>query len=255
MKKMLSTVALLAITGNVLMAGGDIAPVEPVVPEVVVVDSWNYSAALYVFASGLEAEMANGAKIDMSFSDIMDNLDMTFMGNFSAQKGKWTFGSDFIYLKMGDKPNTPLPPPLGIGTTLTNVQIKSWIVTPTVAYRIMESEKLDLDVLAGARYLKMEPTIGTDVLGDHTDSGSVTDGIVGLRGKYDLDGKWYMPFQFDIGTGDTDTVWQAFAGVGYEYESFDLIAGYRHLEWDFDSGEVMKDLSMSGPIIGAKFKF
>ena len=252
--KMLSTVALLVITGNVLMAGGDIAPVEPVVPEVVVADSWNYSAAIYVFASGIEGEMANGAEIDMSFSDIMDNLDMTFMGNFQAQKGKWTFGSDFIYLKIGDKPNTLLPPPLGIGTTLTNVQMKSWIVTPTVAYRVMESENLDLDVLAGARYLKMEPTIGIDNI-NHTDSGSVTDGIVGVRGQYDLDGKWYIPFQMDVGGGDSDVIWQAFAGVGYEYENFDLIAGYRHMDWDFDSGEAMKDLSISGPIIGAKFKF
>ena len=254
MNKMLSTVALLAIAGNVLMAGGDIAPVEPVVPEVVVSDSWNYSAAIYVWGAGIEGEAANGADFDMSFSDILDDLDMTFEGNFQAQKGKWTFGSDFLYLKIGDKPDTPLPPELGIGTTLTNVQMKTGIVTPTVAYRVMESEKLDLDVLAGARYLKMEPTIGINNV-NHTDSGSVTDGIVGVRGQYDLNGKWYMPFQFDIGGGDSDVVWQAFAGVGYEYESFDLIVGYRHMDWDFDTGETLKDISMCGPIIGAKFKF
>lgn len=34
MNKMISTVALLAIASNIVMAGGDIAPVEPVVPEV-----------------------------------------------------------------------------------------------------------------------------------------------------------------------------------------------------------------------------
>lgn len=250
MNKMLSTVALLAIAGNVLMAGGDIAPVEPVVPEVVVSDSWNYSAAIYLWAAGVEGEAADGTDFDMSFSDILDDLDMTFMGNFFAQKGKWTFGSDVMYIKISDKPNTDL----GGDNTLTKVQLKNWVITPTVAYRVMESEKLDLDVLAGARYLDMEATIGLDGV-NHTDSGGVTDGIVGVRGKYDLNGKWYMPFQFDVGGGDSDVVWQAFAGVGYEYENFDLIVAYRYLEWDFDTGEALNDMSMSGPVFGAKFKF
>lgn len=255
MNKILSSVAILAIAGNVVMAGGDIVPVEQVVPEVVVNDSWKYGAGIYVWGSGIEGEAANGAPIDVSFSDLIDNLDMTFMGNFFAQKNKWTFGADVIYMKVGNKPNTTLGSTSG-GTplVLTNVQLKSWTITPTVAYRVMESENLDLDVVVGARYFKMEPTIGINGL-DTIDSGSVTDGIVGLRGQYDINEKWYMPFQFDVGGGDSDSTWQAFAAVGYRYDNFDLIAGYRHIEWKLDSGAPLKDLSMSGPIIGAMFKF
>lgn len=252
MNKIVSSVAILAIAGNVVMAGGDIAPVEPVVPEVVVTDSWKYGAGIYVWGASIEGEAANGAPIDMSFSDILDNLDMTFMGTFFAQKNKWTFGLDAIYLKIGDKPNTWQP---GDGPTLTNIQLKSWIFTPTVAYRFMESEKLDLNIVAGARYFKMEPYIEISPLPGISDSGSVTDGIVGLRGEYDINEKWYMPFQFDVGGGDSDSTWHAFAAVGYRYENFDLIAGYRHMEWEFDTGTPLKDISMSGPIIGALFKF
>jgi len=259
MNKMLSTVALLAIASNVLMAGGDIAPVEPVVPEVVVEESWKFGAGLYVWGAGIEGETANGAPIDMSFSDILDDLDMTFMGTFLAQKDNWTLGLDAIYLKIGDKPNTLLPGPGS--ATLTNIQLKSWIYTPFVAYRVIESEKLDLSILAGARYLKMEPYVEiTPALPPLTpisqsSSGSVTDGIIGIRGKYDINKKWYMPFQFDVGGGDSDSTWQAFAAVGYRYENFDLIAGYRHMEWEFESDAPLKDLSMSGPIVGAMFKF
>jgi len=195
MNKLLSSVAILAIAGNVVMAGGDIAPVEPVVPEVVVADSWKYGAGIYVWGASIEGEAANGAPIDMPFKDIVDNLDMTFMGTFFARKDKWTLGADVMYLKIGDKPNTPLPGPGS--ATLTNIQLKVWVVTPTVAYRVMESEKLDLHIVAGARYFKMEPTIGING-SDMSDSGSVTDGIVGLRGQYDLNGKWYMPFQIEV---------------------------------------------------------
>jgi len=251
MNRILSSVAILAIAGNVVMAGGDIAPVEPVVPEVVVEESWKFGAGLYVWGASIEGEAANGAPIEMDFNDIVDNLDMTFMGTFFARKAKWTFGADLMYLKIGNKPNTPLPN----GQTLTNVQLKNWIITPTVAYRVMESEKLDLDVLVGARYFKMEPYMEISSVPLPINSGSVTDGIIGLRGEYDINEKWYMPFQFDVGGGDSDVTWQAFAAVGYRYENFDLIAGYRHMEWELDAGAPLKDLSMSGPIIGAMFKF
>jgi len=99
MNKLLSSVAILAIAGNVVMAGGDIAPVEPVVPEVVVADSWKYGAGIYVWGASIEGEAANGAPIDMPFKDIVDNLDMTFMGTFFARKDKWTLGADVMYLK------------------------------------------------------------------------------------------------------------------------------------------------------------
>jgi len=250
-----SLAAVLAIS-TLSVAGGDIVPIEQVAPEVVVSDSVQYYSTVYVWGAGMKGETANGADIDVRFSDILDNLDFTFMGNFGVQKGKWTFGTDVIYLKIGNKPNTYLPP---LDVTLTNVQMKSWVITPTVAYRVMESEKLKLDVLAGARYLYMKSKITFDNIAELSDSGSVLDGIVGVRGQYDLNEKWNMPFQLDVGTGDTDMTWQAFAGIGYEYENFDLIAGYRYMEWDFDDGgtggKVYNDLSISGPIIGAKFRF
>ena len=57
MNKMISSVSVLAMAGNVLMAGGDIAPVEPVIPEVVELvenDKWNYYASVYLFAAAME---------------------------------------------------------------------------------------------------------------------------------------------------------------------------------------------------------
>jgi len=256
MNKIVSSVALLAIASNVLMAGGDIVPVEPVVAEEVVGDEWNYFGTIYLLAAGIEGTTVNGDDFELSFSDIIDNFDFGLMGVLGAQKGKWGFLSDIVYLNISKDVNIPTHNP---AANITSVEMKSWIVAPMVTYRVMESEQLSLDLLAGVRYLYMKTPIEVNYTSLGIDSDSMWDGIVGVRGKYELNEKWFMPFHVDVGTGDSDVTWQAFAGVGYKYESFDLVAGYRYLDWDFEDSDpaagALTDLTISGPMIGARFNF
>ena len=83
------------------------------------------------------------------------------------------------------------------------------------------------------------------------------DGIVGVSGKVNLKYNLYLPFHFDVGTGDTNLTWQAYGGVGYKFKTFDLIAGYRYLTWDFDDegGGMFNELTVSGPLFGVTFQF
>ncbi len=255
MKKMLSTVALLAIASNLLMAGGDIAPVEPILPEVVVNDEWNYFGGINVWGADLEATTTDGSKLDVSFSDVVDNLDFGLMGTVGAQKGKWGFLADAMYVNISKDVNIPIEDDADI----TNIEMKSWVVTPMITYRVMESEQLSFDILGGARYLYLKSPIEVNNESIGVDSDSIWDGIVGVMGKYNLNEKWFMQFYVDVGTGDSDVTWHAFAGVGYKYESFDLVAGYRYLDWDFEDSDpaagVITDQTMSGPMIGAMFYF
>ena len=78
-------------------------------------------------------------------------------------------------MKLGTKP----------GPILTNIQLKSWIVTPTVAYRVVESGSWDLDLLAGARYLYIAPYLSVVNNPVVDTSGSGWDGIVGLKANYE----------------------------------------------------------------------
>ena len=82
------------------------------------------------------------------------------------------------------------------------------------------------------------------------------DGIVGVRGHVPIGDKWYIPFYFDIGTGDTQLTWQILGGVGYRFKHFDLVGGYRYMDWNFNNNDdVFGDLNLSGPFVGAKFVF
>ncbi len=60
----------------------------------------------------------------------------------------------------------------------------------------------------------------------------------------------------DVGTGDSDLTWAAQGILVYRFKKFDAYGGYRYMDWNDLSGSLrFKDLDLSGPIFGARFKF
>ena len=56
--------------------------------------------------------------------------------------------------------------------------------------------------------------------------------------------------------GDSDTSWDVYAGAGYEYsDSISLTLGYRHQEIEYENGDFLYDIRMSGPVTGLSFRF
>lgn len=214
-------------------------------------ENWVFSAGAYIWAGSIEGETLTGEDIDIGFSDLVGEMNFSFMGNFTANKGKWGILTDVIYMNVKDDDNVTLNRLL----TLREVELTAWAVTPLVTYRILQWEQLDLDVLAGGRYLYLKSEVEIDPVGKSSDSGHLWDGITGIRGKVLLNPKWYLPFHFDIGTGDSKLTWQVLAGVGYKFNSVDLMAAYRHLEWKVDDNRALNDISISGPLAGVRFFF
>ena len=44
-------------------------------------------------------------------------------------------------------------------------------------------------------------------------------------------------------------------GVSYRWDWMELLAVYRHIEYDQDANEMVQDLRFSGPAIAASFRF
>ena len=218
-------------------------------------DTWEFSVGAYMWGANIGGESDAGGDIDIDFNDLLDNMNFTFMGTFGANKGKWGFLTDVIYLDVEDDDDVALEP----GVSLNDVELKAWIITPMVTYRVVQSDLVELNILAGVRYLYLKAELDIEPLGQLSDSGDAWDGIVGIRGNITLNKHWYLPYHFDVGTGDTTLTWQAFGGIGYTFSSFDLVAGYRYMEWDFDDddkgGGTFNDLDINGPMVGVKFVF
>ena len=211
-------------------------------------EGWKFGAAIYMWGASIGGDSASGSDIDIDFDDLFKNLKMAFMGTVAARKGKWSFMLDAIYLDVADD-DTVAP---GVKA---DVELFGWIVTPTIGYNLFETEKVRLDVLGGARYLWLKSKLDLTGFPKVSDSGDVWDAIAGVKGQVNLTEKWYIPFYGDIGTGDSDLTWQAFAGIAYKFKKVDVVLAYRYLYWDFDNNDVFDDLNLSGPYVGAKFVF
>ncbi len=228
-------------------------------------DEWQWEGNLYLWTSEMDVSTQSGASLSIPFSDILDNLDMAFMGGLGASKGKWSFKADIIYLKLSTDVSAlkTLPGPRqGEVALAANVGMKSWIVTPTVGYNLIDTEKGSLAVLGGARYLWLNVPIDlTTTVGPITrfysesPSGTNWDAIVGVRGELNLAPKWFAPFYVDGGGGDSKSTWQGFAGIAYRFDKFDAVGGYRYLNYKFKGGAALNTLTVKGPLLGAAFRF
>ena len=234
-------------------------------------DKWKFDANIYLWGAGIGGTTATGGDIDLSFDDLFDNLDMAFMGGVGASRGKWSLFADAIYLDVSADDSytetVPVIGPIELDVDVdADVTMKSWITTLGGGYNVVDSEKATVNLIGGARYLwletKLKLDLSTVILGHkierkekETLSGHVWDGIVGVKGKINLNDKWYMPYYADVGTGQSDLTWQALVGVGYKFKYADVLLAYRYLDYEFKSDSDLDDLNISGPALGAKFYF
>ncbi|MEZ5304745.1 MAG: hypothetical protein R3F11_29475 [Verrucomicrobiales bacterium] len=117
-------------------------------------DGWKISLWSYGWLAGLEG--TTGIKgitseVDVPFSKILDNLDMTASMNIEAQRGRWGGWIDAMYLKVSAGGETPDP-------LLDNasLELKQVVAEAAIFYRVWDGEAGSLDVYGGARYMRMD---------------------------------------------------------------------------------------------------
>jgi hypothetical protein len=243
-------VVLMAATSTVALAAD---PAE----EDSALSEWQYDFEVYFWLPNIYVTTATQDHITLTLWDLISNLNWLTMVDFGARKDKWSFGADVIYLHIGDHVQETTGGPFGRPETLdVNVTLKGFISTLSGGYQIAGNDSYQLDVIAGARYLKLKLplTIDIDDKAEHVDPGGNTwDGIVGVSGVTTLNDKWYVDYYGDIGTGDSDLTWQTRVGFGYKLKKFTATAGLRYLRWNFPKKDELDNMRVIGPYVGAKW--
>jgi hypothetical protein len=225
-------------------------------------DKWKIDLNIYLWVASIGGTTVAGDEFDISLSDVVDSLDMAFMGSIGGHKGRWLALADIIYLDVGkEKSNTGsfLGQPIN---TSVGFDLNGTVVSLVGGYTAVQTENLNFDVIFGTRYLGLKTdltfAVGSNVAPFST-SGNIWDGIVGVRGSFDLSEAWFFSYGLDAGTGESDFTGHARAGFGYQLPKLDVVFGYRYLTWKFASsdpgGRIFDDLDFKGPYAGVKFVF
>jgi hypothetical protein len=225
-------------------------------------DQWNLSGGVYLWGTAIGGETGRGSEIDITFSDLIKNLDMAFMGNLEARRGKWFMAADLFYADISASGAHGLATPnIGDVGVAGSVSTALTIFTPTFGYNLIDSKTGTLDGFVGLQAANLDVTAKITSVGPAggrlvkaSDTYEQFDGIVGVKGKLNLEGNWSIPYYLDIGAGNSDITWQTFAGIDYKLDKANLYAGYRYLEWQLGE-KVVDSMDLNGPIIGFNYNF
>jgi hypothetical protein len=249
MKPLLAS-ALLA-TSLASFAGTTAPLVESPAPPVVRTESsdWSWRVALYGWAQSLDGDVTVrgfSAPVDLKFSDLLEDLDMAFMGLVEVKRGRWGLLADVNYADMGDSIGLPFGRSVEFG-------LQQWLVNGYLTYDLVRDGATNLDVFAGARFNSMELELGT-----RSKRESWGDPAIGLRFQQNLSESFFFRAVGDVGGFgvSSDFTWQSMAGFGWRFSgNGNALIGYRAIGTDYADGDFEYDVTAHGPVIGVEFSF
>ena len=231
-------------------------------------DDWDLAATVYLWGAGIQGETGGGAQVDVGFDTLIRNLNMAFMGAFEARRSKWSAGVDLVYLNVGanDSGTVPLRHASGAAVDLdvaASVETKGWVLNLQGGYNLVQCRP-------GKRRCHPRGTLSGPGPGLQFGAGGRSirgpagyRGVAGRLGRHPggpgpvLLGPALVPslpsrcgdgrLRSDLASGRRRDAY------GFDWGEVSLV--YRHMAWDFGSGEPLDHIDFSGPLLAATWRF
>lgn len=241
-------------------------------------DAWQFAVTPYLWGPTINGDLkyqmppGTGGSPDVKVgpNDYLSALNFAMMISGEARKGPWGVMTDIIYLDASSDRSEikSISGPLGRSYPLdtgSKTGFTGLVWQLAGFYNVVNSPSATMDVVAGLRYFKVKSSLDWQLsgpVGQFPQSGSYSekhdllDGIVGIRGRLNIgEGKWFVPYYLDVGTGSSALTWQGTTGLGYAMGWGDVQLTYRHLYYDQSNDKLLQDFSFSGPALSATFRF
>ena len=186
----LMAAGLCSLFGSVGAAGAADAIVPGAKPvEYTTPSGWTFTIAPYGWLAGIEGDVGcsagRTAHVDESFGDILDNLDIGFMGVAEARYERFGVFTDLVYVRLSDSGDTPF----GILASSVDFTTKSLMWTAAGEYRLLDQPDASVDAFAGFRLFSIENELDFNPPGllgglELSQTETWADPIVGLKGRY-----------------------------------------------------------------------
>ena len=249
---------------------------------------WEIKVGPALWGAGITGDIGVGtmdAELGITFSDVLDNLNIALQGRVDATKGPWRVYADGMYAELeADQAISPgTVGPFSIGpntfgpfTPTARFDFTQDIIIAEVgaAYHLGEwplssanpsgpgAKSVALEVLAGARYTDYETEVdfknGTTVTVDE----DWIDPFVGVDLDFTLSPTWNLLMHLDVGGFGvgSDFTYNAVGGLGYTWtEKKRAFVGFRAMYQDYEDGTGANrfkwDATTYGLLAGMEFQF
>lgn len=218
-----------------------------------------FSLTPYFWMSGLTGSVGVGriaTNVDLSFSDILDELDFAAMATGAYRRGHWVGYLDGLYVATSDGAAVAFRGDTGS----FSLSQHETMLQPMGGYTI-KGQTWAVDVLAGIRYWKLKTTLDFDrprrtTTSSHTVNMDWVDAIGGAAFHWSANDKLHFIAGGDAGGGGSDGTWQAYASGNYDvWKKVSLGAGYRALSVDYDHDDKLFDTKTKGFLLDVAIHF
>lgn len=242
-------------------------------------NKWHASITPYVWAPGISGTLvfyhpllagAGAASINVATgpSNYLSFVNSGGMVAAEVRKNAFDISGDLIFLNMSNTGSTnvtvggpggvvQVPVTAAVGWHLNTTL---WELEPGVV--VGHGEAGTAIVFTGVRSVSLKTTANwtftgpinlIPLTGSDSASSTITDALIGIRGKVNLGGRWFAPLYQDFGAGTANTTTtQFFGGVGYAEHWGNLLLLYRQLYFDQTTGTTrLRGLELNGLTLGA----
>ena len=224
-------------------------------------DDWTFTLSPYVWFSGLggEVTLPRGAEsFNADFGDIFESLKFSFMGIFEARRNNFSLLLDLMYLNI--QQGVPVP---GEGAfSGGSSRVKTTEASAIGLFTLAEQPGGRFELGGGLRawWLNTEIRLDPGLLPGKTvdQTTNWVDPVIAARASLRLNDRLSLTGYGDIGGFGvgSEFTWQAIATLDWRVSDWiSASVGYRWIQIDYESSRATIDLDMSGPIIGASFRF
>ncbi len=243
----LSYTAAAAVLGGSITAGQALS------------EEWSYRASVYLFLpetqTGLDTP-AGSVEATLSFKDALENLNVAFMGAFSASRGPWTLVTDYNFTDLTFSNATPGPAYSGL-----DADLKTQFLSAYALYQVRDSADMRVDVGAGLRWFSTDTRLtlqpGTSPQEVRSTDQSWVDPLIAARIRVPLSDRWNFMGMVDYGGFRSGSeTWQVLATVEYSFaNNWNVVGGYRYISFDHEVDNGDYSFSQSGPLLGVTYEF
>jgi len=225
-------------------------------------EDWSWQVTPYVWATGIGGEItpftgAPTVEFETTFAEVLEDLDFAFFVSAFGRKDRFVVFGDISYSASSREGTVPPP----VGPAPISGEMTQTSLTFAAGYRVVDEPGVSVDLMAGARLWRINASVevppGGGVISVSPEI-NFSDPIIAARANFQIAPQWsallYGDFGgFGVGSDQTS---QFVATVNYQLrDNLYLSAGYRVLNVDYDDGSTQFDATMSGPLVGATWRF